>query len=308
VTTPPPSLTGQTIAPQTKTARNTQSSATNLVPQGGLFWDGRADTLEEQANGPLFNPDEMAADKAAVIHHLQNAPYTHALLALSGTKATTNPGLLLSEALFALARYQIEEPRFHPYSSKFDLWLEGKAAFTPAERRGYLAFNNPDGANCAACHIDQVGPDRLPPLLTDYQFEALGVPANAHTPRLTPDLGLCDSGRMIARKDAYCGMFRTPSLRNVSRRRVFFHNGVLTSLTQAIDFYRLRDPEPHAFYPQDATGRVMKYNDLPARFGSNIDVQDKPFGQAVGAPPAFSEQERDDIIAFLKTLADRRQD
>ncbi|MBO1324286.1 cytochrome-c peroxidase [Acetobacter sp. TBRC 12305] len=301
------SPTPSTAPPPAKTARNTQDSAANLVPQGGLFWDGRADTLEEQANGPLFNPDEMAADKAAVIHHLQHASYTAALLALIGPNAANKPDLLLSEALFALARYQMEEQRFHPYSSKFDLWLEGKAAFTPQERRGYLAFNDPDRANCAACHVDLVGPDRVPPLLTDYQFEALGVPANAHTPRPTPDLGLCDSGRLIAKAAGYCGMFRTPSLRNVSRRQVFFHNAALTSLTQAVDFYRLRDPMPQAFYPRNRAGQVLKYNDLPERFHPNIDTQDKPFGQAEGMAPAFSEQERDDIIAFLKTLADRRQ-
>ncbi len=107
----------------------------------------------------------------------------------------SDPRLAVSEALFAVARYQIEEPSFHVYSSKFDDWLEGKARFSPSELRGYLLFNDPAKANCAGCHVDQPSRDGLPPLFTDHQFEALGAPRNAalavnRDPAFF-DLGIC---------------------------------------------------------------------------------------------------------------------
>ena len=65
---------GATRAP--KTAHNTADSAVNLVPQGGLFWDGRVDTLQEQALQPLLNPTEMAnASAAEVAAKLRARPY-----------------------------------------------------------------------------------------------------------------------------------------------------------------------------------------------------------------------------------------
>ena len=41
-------------------AAGTAPAAAAIVPQGGLFWDGRADTLMSQATGPMMNPAEMA--------------------------------------------------------------------------------------------------------------------------------------------------------------------------------------------------------------------------------------------------------
>ena len=105
-------------------------------------------------------------------------PTPRASRSCSARRCFDTPQLLVAEAMFAVARYQIEEPSFHPYTSKFDFWLEGKARLSAAELRGYLLFNDPQKANCAGCHLDQPSPDGLPPLFTDHQFEALGVPRN----------------------------------------------------------------------------------------------------------------------------------
>ena len=149
------------------------------MPQGGLFWDGRADTLQDQALGPLLNPLEMDGGSVeAVAAKLRHAPYAPRFVQLFGASVFDTPRLAVAEALFAVARYQIEDPSFHPYTSKFDYWLEGKARFTAAEMRGYLLFNDPHKANCGGCHLDQPTPDGLPPLFTDQQFEALGAPRN----------------------------------------------------------------------------------------------------------------------------------
>ncbi|HVY15226.1 MAG TPA: cytochrome c peroxidase [Rhodopila sp.] len=300
----------QDIARPTKTADSTAQSAAALVPQGGLFWDGRADSLEQQATGPLLNPLEMANTSIhAVAEKLRHASYAKRFVQLFGSTILRNDSLLVDEATFALARYQIENVDFHPFTSKFDDWLEGRARMTPAEMRGYVLYNDPDKANCGGCHVDTVGPNGEPPLFTDHQFEALGVPRNpalkANADPAYHDLGLCGPWRTDMRNQtAYCGMFITPTLRNVARRHVFFHNGRYTTLQQVLDFYDYRDVDPGRIYPRGPDGKVEKYNDIPAAYRANVDVTDPPFDRHPGEQPAMTPQEEQDIIAFLGTLTD----
>lgn len=291
-----------------KSALDTQAAAANLVPQGGLFWDGRVNTLQQQADGPLFNPIEMGASPQAVLHLLQSA-YGDDLRALFGPTLFRSPRLALDEAMFAIGRYQIESADFHPFTSKYDAWLAGRARLTPAELRGYQAFNDPARGNCAACHLDRPTPDGLAPLFTDFQYEALGVPRNAAIPANRDpkyfDLGLCGPFRSdLASQRSYCGMFLTPTLRNVATRRVFFHNGAFHSLRDVLDWYVNRDLHPERFYPRDRTGRVILYDDLPPADRANVDRVDAPFDRHPGDAPALSSAEIDDVIAFLGTLTD----
>ena len=119
------------------------------------------------------------------------------------------------------------------------------------------------------------------------------------------DMGLCGPLRKdLATQTQYCGMFLTPTLRNVATRKVFFHNGVYTSLKQVLDFYNLRSTQPERIYPRGPDGQVQIYDDLPAKYHANVDRTDAPFDRARGARPALTEQEEDDIIAFLRTLND----
>jgi cytochrome c peroxidase len=288
-----------------KTAQNTADSAANLVPQGGLFWDGRADTLQDQAIGPLLNPVEMAnPNAAAVAAKLRTRPYAPLFTELFGPAILDQPGQLVSEAMFAVARYQIEDTSFHPYTSKFDAWLEGKARFTPEEMRGYVLFNDPDKANCGGCHLDKATSDSIPPAFTDEQFEALGAPRNpnllANRDPAYFDVGICGPYRTDMAKDTqFCGMFITPTLRNVAARAVFFHNGVFTSLQQVMDFYAFRDVQPQRVYPGGS-----KYDDIPPAYQANVDITDPPFDRTLGDPPAITPQDEADIIAFLNTLTD----
>jgi cytochrome c peroxidase len=293
-----------------KSAASPQTASVNWVPQGGLFWDGRVNTLEQQANGPLFDPAEMAAGTPErVAQTLRRSGYQDDFQRLFGPNVFQHPGLLLDEALFAISRYQIESTEFHPFTSKFDAWLAGRARFTPAELRGYLAFNDPNQGNCAACHLDKPTADGLPPLFTDFQYEALGVPRNATIPANRDpkyfDLGICGPFRTDLREQSqYCGMFLTPSLRNVATRHEFFHNGVLHSLRQVLDWYVNRDLQPARFYPHDAAGHIVKFDDIPERYRGNIDTVDAPFNRRPGDAPALSTAQIDDVIAFLGTLTD----
>ena len=294
----------------TKTALNTGASAANLVPQGGLLWDGRADTLQMQASIPLLTDFEMdngsVADLAA---KLGQAPYAATMKVLFGLAIFDDPRMAVAEAQFAVARYQFEDPSFHPYTSKFDYWLEGRARLSPAELRGYLLFNDPNKANCGGCHVDQPSPDGLAPLFTDHQYEALGVPRNrtlaANRDPDYFDLGVCGPYRKdVENQTQYCGMFTTPTLRNVALRHVFFHNGVYHTLKQVMDFYDFRDTNPGKVYPKAADGKVLKYDDLPPQYRANVDTVDPPLDRQLGQRPAMTEQDEQDIIAFLGTLTD----
>lgn len=273
----------------------TAQTGSHLVPQGGLFWDGRADTLQDQARSPLLSPFEMDGGSVARVASLLRRNYAANFTQLFGTPVLQHPRLLVQEALFAIGRYQIEDSSFHPYSSKYDAWLEGKARLSPAELRGYRIFDDPKRGNCAACHLDRPTADGLPPLFTDHQYEALGVPRNraliANQNARYYDLGLCGPMRDDLRAQTqYCGMFATPTLRNVATRRVFFHNGRYRSLRAALDFYNLRAVDPEKIYPNGSP------DDLPPAYRRNIDRT---------APKSrLSARDEDDLIAFLKTLTD----
>jgi cytochrome c peroxidase len=293
-----------------KTAQDTAATAANLVPQGGLFWDGRADTLQGQAMFPLLSQFEMdggTIDRVAA--KLRGVPYAYRFVQLFGPAILASRRMLVDEAMFAVARFEIEDRRFHLYTSKYDFWLEGKARLSFTELRGYLLFNDPKKADCAGCHLDQSTPDGRPPLFTDHQYEALGVPRNPalaanHDPAYF-DLGICGPDRGDMRSETqYCGLFATPTLRNVATRQVFFHNGVYHSLQQVLDFYDFRDTDPTKIYPRAADGRIDKFNDLPRRYRANIDITDPPFDRNPGDPLAMTAADERDIIAFLKTLTD----
>jgi len=300
---------GQQAVRTTKTAGGTGASA-NIVPQGGLFWDGRADTLQDQALFPLLDPNEMDGGSAEIVaDKLRNAPYAPRFIELFGAGVMRNQRLLIAEAMFAVARYQVEEQSFHPYSSKYDDWLEGKAQLSESELRGLQLFNDPDKANCAGCHTSAPSRDGLPPLFTDHQYEALGAPRNAaltgNSDRNHFDLGVCGPHRTdISEQTQYCGMFLTPTLRNSARRQAFFHNGVFKTLEQVLDFYNFRDTNPEKVFPRAADGTVQKYDDLPPKYHANVDVADPPFNRHLGDKPAMTDQDEADIIAFLKTLTD----
>ena len=59
-----------------------------------------------------------------------------------------------------------------------------------------------------------------------------------------------------------------------------------------------------AYYPRDAQGHVLVYDDLPAAYRANVDTADAPFNRHVGDPAPLTAQDIRDIVAFLHTLDD----
>jgi cytochrome c peroxidase len=156
-----------------------------------------------------------------------------------------------------------------------------------------------------------MGANGAHPLFTDFQFEAVGVPRNPeipfnHDPHYY-DMGLCGPYRTDAASHAatYCGLFRTPTLRNAAIRHVFFHNGRFHSLREALVFYVERDTNPEKWYPRGADGTVEEFDDLPPQDRVNVDTIDAPLNRKRGEAPVWNDQQIDDVLAFLRTLVDK---
>ncbi|WP_218064249.1 cytochrome-c peroxidase [Nguyenibacter vanlangensis] len=328
-----PTLTYRDEVPDfSATLENPDESASG--PGGGYDWDGRMASVAIQSVSPLTTPFEMAnPDIASVRARVRRNPdYVRQFTGLFGQDVFATPRQVVRAIGTALAAFQHEDSSFHPYTSKYDYYTRGLATLTPQEQRGMALFNDADRANCASCHTAGIGPGKDGSTsvgqFTDFFFKDIGVPDN---PQVRPpagmgryDMGLCGPLRtdLAPARDAanrrYCGLFMTPTLRNVATRHVFFHNGVLKSLRDVVAFYVTRDTDPAHWYGRqpdirpdgtrpDGTrpGGALPYNGLPPDLRGNVDRDDMPFAaQKTGGQPILSEAEMDDLVAFLNTLTD----
>jgi cytochrome c peroxidase len=279
-------------------------------PAGGFGADGRFSNLRNQAAFPLLSPNEMAnASRGAVVSALRRGTYAVEFSRVFGSRVLDDTTRAFARALYAIEQFELRDSSFHPYDSKFDAVLDGRASLTPTEKRGLALFSDPAAGNCASCHVATIGADGSHPLFTDYQFEALGVPRNpeitANRDSAYVDEGLCGPTRTDQRDhDEYCGMFKTPTLRNVATRRAFFHNGRFHSLEDALRFYVRRDTDAEHWYSRARNGRTVKFDDLPPAHRANVDTVDLPLTRHAGERPVWSDVDIRDVIAFLETLND----
>ena len=278
-------------------------------PTGGRTWDGRADSAHDQARIPLLAPHEMAnADAATVVAKLKRAAYASVMRANFGEAIFDDTERAFQAAAMALEVFQESPADFYPYDSKYDAFLRGQVQLSPQESRGLALFNDPDKGNCASCHISAIAPNGAFPQFTDYGLIAVGVPRNRKIPvNADPrhfDLGVCGPDRTdLMDHDEYCGLFKTPTLRNVALRGAFFHNGVFHTLEQVMQFYVQRDTDPQKWYPRKRDGSIAKFDDLLPKYWGNVNME-APFNRKPGDEPALSEAEIQDVIAFMKTLTD----
>jgi cytochrome c peroxidase len=197
-------------------------SLLNAAYNTGQFWDGRADSLEQQAGSPIASPKEM------------NLPHEVCLTRLNADQAyreeftkAFGPGLItMDKVVKAIAGF---ERTLLSGNSPFDRYQYAgdRTALSAAAIRGLAIFTDKSRGNCATCHT--IGEKFA--LLTDSKFHNLGAGMNSNGE-------LTDQGRYIhTRSDADRGAFRTPSLRNVSLTAPYMHDGSLKTLKDVIDFY-----------------------------------------------------------------------
>ncbi len=187
-----------------------------------FFWDGRAISLEEQGFAPVTNPIEMNNTWPNAVASLQAHPtYPNLFNKAFGTS-------VIDSVLVVKAIAQFEHTLISS-DSKFDRYLKGQQALTPAEIRGFDLFTHDrnvpfqtGGADCFHCHGSA---GNL--LMTDNDFHNNGLDSTF------TDLGL----GLITGFSYDNGKFKTPSLRNLSFTAPYMHDGRFTTLDEVIDHY-----------------------------------------------------------------------
>ncbi len=187
------------------------------------FWDGRADTLEDQAKGPILNPVEMAMpSEEAVIERLQKIPgYVSQFQDVFGKDGLTYDNV--AKAIGAFERVLITP------NGPLDRYLKGdKSALSAAAKRGMKTFEE---VGCNACHAGAnfSGPS-LPVGQGFYQrFPTFSSKYDSKY-QLTADEGRYEA----TKKEADKHMWRVPTLRNVALTAPYFHNGAVKTLDEAV--------------------------------------------------------------------------
>jgi cytochrome c peroxidase len=210
-----------------------------------MFWDGRAPSLEAQAQGPIVNPIEMSDEQyKEIVERLRAiSGYREQFHKVFGTDVTLDG---IAKAIASFERTVLTG------NSAYDQYSRGDMkALTESQKRGMVLFGlrldeqedtyKPNvtlkKANCTSCHVGFN--------FTDESFHNLGVGYNAK------DGTFSDYGRFavtpIGAKDpADIGAFKTPTLRDLTRTAPYMHNGSEATLEQVVDFYdRGGNANPH---------------------------------------------------------------
>ncbi|OUD13363.1 cytochrome-c peroxidase [Thioflexithrix psekupsensis] len=190
------------------------------------FWDGRAESLEAQAVGPITNPVEMAMDDdAAVLARLNQIPgYVELFKAVF---PESDPAISMENVAKAIASY--ERTLITP-NSPFDRYVKGeKEALNEQQVRGMETFLN---TGCVACHsgANFSGPDL--PMGQGFFMKFPTFAGSEYDAKY--DL-LSDPGRYeVTKADSDKNMWRVPTLRNVALTAPYFHNGKVANLDEAV--------------------------------------------------------------------------
>jgi cytochrome c peroxidase len=227
-------------------------SLLNAAFASSLFWEGRRDTLEEQALDPFVNPNEHGlANLDELVKKVRaDKTYRDAFASAFGRAKPSITAERIGRAIATYVRSLVAG------DSPFDRYLYGgnKNALTPAAVRGLELFRG--RAGCAECHV--IGPDHA--LFSDGKFHSLGVGMEKIRGRLAElatravnhrapldhtvlqDTELAELGRFLVTRDPRdIGKFKTPSLRNVALTAPYMHNGEVATLEDTVErevYYR----------------------------------------------------------------------
>ena len=197
----------------------------NAAYASPLFWDGRAPTLEKQAEGPVENPIELAHSLIGVERRLISDP----TYVSQFTKAWGPGPITYEKVAKSIASY---ERTLVSGNSPFDRYYFGgdKKAMNESAIRGLKLFLDPSlrAANCISCHrIDETHAT-----FTEARFHNTGVAFDPATGTMK------DPGRSAVNGDGRLnGGFRTVTLRNIALTAPYMHDGSMKTLEEVVDFY-----------------------------------------------------------------------
>lgn len=183
-----------------------------------FFWDGRATTLEEQMQGPLFAENEMANDPHT-LHQTINSIPAYQKMFREAFPVQEEAKIQVDEIYTALVAFQTS---LISLNSRYDQYAHGfHGALNQNEIEGLNIFRS-FVARCAECHT--------PPLFTNQQLAVLGTPE--------PDGKPLDPGAQTPYNDPTLrGAFKIPSLRNVAKTAPYMHSGRFKTLRETVEFY-----------------------------------------------------------------------
>jgi cytochrome c peroxidase len=212
---------------------------------GAIFmWDGRLANLEEQALGPIQSPGEMNMPIEQLMARLASIAEYKPLFA----EAFPDQGMTAGTLAQAIATY---ERTIVSERAPFDFWIEGnEQAISEDAKRGFAIFNGK--AQCASCHEGWN--------FTNDGFQDIGLPSQ--------DVG---RGQFMPAVLKMQYAFKTPGLREITRRSPFMHDGSIATLEQVVEHY-------------DQGG------------------VDRPSRSDLMKPLGLTSKEKSDLVAFLKTL------
>lgn len=268
---------------------------------GGQFWDGRASSLEDQAGGPPLNPDEMGMkDAASVVERLREKDiYIAAFESQFGADIFDDADAAYAAMTQAIAAFERTD-QFAPFDSRYDRYLLGEEEFTREELLGETLFFSQQFTNCNLCHQVNARAAMTHEVFTNHQYFNIGVPENTDLRKIngvekgTVDIGLAANPSVMDAGEA--GKFKTPTLRNVAVTGPYMHNGVFADLRTVVLFYNRYNSKSAARQINPETGED---------FGAII-VPHTLANEELTEGPALEDREIDALVAFMKTLTDKR--
>jgi cytochrome c peroxidase len=198
------------------------NQAVTLYPH--FFWDGRAGSLEEQALGPMANPIEMGNTHEAVVATVAGVPgYRKYFVEAFGSEDITKERIAQAIADYERTRMSGNSP--------YDRWRRTRDATAVSDevKLGHELFFGK--AACVQCHVGS--------RFTDNNFHNIGIGWNEQTKSFS------DEGRYTHTKgtvnegfgDSDRGAFKTPTLREVSKRAPYMHDGSVATLREVVEYY-----------------------------------------------------------------------
>lgn len=265
-----------------QTGNRNSPTSFNRILSREQFWDGRAESLEAQAVGPIANPVEMSSTHELAVKFVSDNPiyrfefekvFGHApniddigrALAAFERVIVTGPAAYdayeelsrleraFAEDLEDLKAFEEDDPELYARYIEAKQAAEAQPMSESAIRGREFFFSAK--ANCAACHVGVN--------FTDEEYHNLGVGMEV----AEPDLGRFE----VTGNEKDKGAFKTPTLRNIAQSGPYMHDGSQRTLREVVDWYA------QGGHPNPTLSDKIKKFDA-------------------------SEQDRQDLVAFMEAL------